>query len=74
MICVHVIVRAFSDAEDVRRNLQPVLASISLQYFIGINSEVYAIDTFSIHGVNEESGEILPLKGLTDISTEPMYV
>lgn len=73
MISVHVVVRTFSDAEDVRWNLQPVLALVSLQYFISIYSEVYVLDTLQ-YTMQEEPGERLPLKGLTDISTEPMNV
>lgn len=41
VVGVHIIVRAFCNTKDVRRDLQPVLSLVPLQYFVGIYTEIY---------------------------------
>jgi hypothetical protein len=40
VVCVHVIVRSFRDAEDMGRDLETVLATISLKCLLGIYTEI----------------------------------
>lgn len=40
MVRIHIVVGGFSNAEDVWRNFQPILAFVSLQNVIGIDAQI----------------------------------
>jgi hypothetical protein len=41
VVCVHVVVSGFSDTVYVWRNLQPVLAFVTLEDGIGVYAQIY---------------------------------
>jgi len=41
VVCIHVVVSALRDTEDMWWHLQPVLPSKPLENFVGVDSKVY---------------------------------